>query len=129
MTVFGASVRRTSAWASTTAGIGRRRLAYYRGRARPQRAGRLPHAEALPEQLGGLTEDEIYGIGPSRSVPGLPVIEVAADGATAKNLWFCQGAITTTSRDLRPCGTLDLGCFAVDFVRRPTAGRSGTCGI
>ena len=71
----------------------------------------------FPEQLGGLTEDEIYGIGPFKVRPmACPVIEVAADGATAKGLWFCQGAYN----NVETCGPVahwTWGYFAVDFVR------------
>lgn len=71
----------------------------------------------FPEQLGGQSEEEIYGIGPFKVRPmACPVIEVAADGQTAKGLWFCQGAYN----NVETCGPVahwTWGYFAVDFVR------------
>ncbi len=71
----------------------------------------------FPEKLGGLSEEEIYGIGPFKVKPlSSPVIEIAADGATGKGLWHCQGAYN----DVEACGPVanwTWGYFAVDFVR------------
>ena len=71
----------------------------------------------FPEQLGGKSEDEIYGVGPFKVKPlSSPVIEVAADGKTAKGLWHCQGAYN----DVETCGPVanwTWGYFAADFVR------------
>jgi hypothetical protein len=71
----------------------------------------------FPEQLGGKSEEEIYGVGPFKVKPlSSPVIEVAADGNTAKGLWHCQGAYN----DVETCGPVanwTWGYFAVDFVR------------
>lgn len=71
----------------------------------------------FPEKLGGKSEDEIYGIGPFKVKPlSSPVIEVAADGKTAKGLWHCQGAYN----DVEVCGPVanwTWGYFAVDFIR------------
>ena len=71
----------------------------------------------FPERLGGLSEEEIYGIGPFKVMPlYCPIIEVAGDGKTAKGLWFCQGA----KNDVESCGPRarwTLGWFAVDFLR------------
>ena len=71
----------------------------------------------FPEKLGGMSEEEIYGIGPFKVKPlSSPVIEIAADGATGKGLWHCQGAYN----DVEACGPVanwTWGYFAVDFVR------------
>ena len=71
----------------------------------------------FPEQLGGKSEEEIYGVGPFKVKPlSSPVIEVAADGRTAKGLWHCQGAYN----DVETCGPVanwTWGYFAVDFIR------------
>ena len=71
----------------------------------------------FPKQLGHLSEEERYGIGPFKVRPlYTPVIEVAADGKTAKGLWYCLGAYN----DVEACGPLahwTWGYFAVDFIR------------
>lgn len=71
----------------------------------------------FPERLGGMSEEEIYGIGPFKVMPMYcPIIEVAGDGETAKGLWYCQGA----RNDVESCGPRahwTLGWFAVDFRR------------
>lgn len=71
----------------------------------------------FPERLGGMTEEEIYGIGPFKVMPMYcPIIEMAGDGKTAKGLWYCQGA----KNDVESCGPRarwTLGWFAVDFIR------------
>ena len=73
--------------------------------------------QRFPERLGGMTEEEIYGVGPFKVKPmACPIIEVAADGATAKGLWCCQGAYN----DVETCGPRahwTWGWFAVDFKR------------
>jgi len=92
----------------------------------------------FPERLGGLSEEELYGIGPFKVMPMYcPIIEVAGDGATAKGLWYCQGA----KNDVETCGPRarwTLGWFAVDFLRETDGWRvwhmqyvndvDGTCG-
>ncbi len=71
----------------------------------------------FPEKLGGMSEEEIYGIGPFKVKPmACPVIEIAADGKTAKGLWFCQGAYN----EVETCGPVahwTWGYFAADFVK------------
>lgn len=75
----------------------------------------------FPERLGGMSDEEIYGIGPFKVKPlSSPVIEIAADGATGKGLWHCQGAYN----DVEVCGPVanwTWGYFAVDFVREDGA--------
>ena len=71
----------------------------------------------FPDQLGGKSAEEIYGVGPFKVKPlSSPVIEVSADGKTAKGLWHCQGAYN----DVETCGPVanwTWGYFAVDFRR------------
>ncbi len=73
--------------------------------------------QRFPEVLGGKAEEEIYGVGPFKVKPmACPVIEIAADGKTAKGLWFCQGAYN----DVETCGPVahwTWGYFAADFVK------------
>ncbi len=72
--------------------------------------------QRLPEKLGGMDEEAIYGIGPFHVRPlTAPVVEVAADGETAKGLWFCLGCdaeVTTAG----PTANWTWGYFAGDFV-------------
>lgn len=71
----------------------------------------------FPDKLGQLSEEELYGTGPFKVKPmACPVIEVAADGKTAKGLWYCQGAYN----DVEACGPVahwTWGYFAADFIR------------
>jgi hypothetical protein len=71
----------------------------------------------FPDRLGNMSQKEIYGIGPFKVKPmACPIIEVAADGKTAKGLWCCQGAYN----DVETCGPRahwTWGWFAVDFVK------------
>lgn len=73
--------------------------------------------EHFPEQLGGLSDEEMYGRGPFKIKPiSSPVIEVATDGKTAKGLWHCNGSYN----DVEGCGPVahwTWGYYAVDFVR------------
>ncbi|MCC8357869.1 MAG: nuclear transport factor 2 family protein [Oscillospiraceae bacterium] len=77
----------------------------------------------FPEKLGDKTAEEIYGVGPFKVEPmASPIIEVAADGQTAKGLWCCQGA----RNDVETCGPRarwTWGWFAVDFVKEASGWR------
>ena len=70
----------------------------------------------FPEKLSGKSDEEIYGIGTMKIYPlYAPIIEVAADGNTAKGLWSCMGSHC----DVDPVGPLARylwGYYAVDFV-------------
>ena len=71
----------------------------------------------FPEQLGGKSDEEIYGIGPFKVKPlSSPLIEVAGDGETAKGLWTCQGAHNEVGTS-GPVANWTWGYFAVDFIR------------
>lgn len=77
----------------------------------------------FPEQLGAKSREEIYGTGPFKVKPlSCPVIEVAADGKTAKGLWYCQGAYN----EVETCGPVarwTWGYFAADFILEDDAWR------
>jgi hypothetical protein len=70
-----------------------------------------------PKQLGDKTDEEAYGVAMMNIKPvDTAVIEVAADGATAKGVWYVRGSnneLTTSG----PVAFWTFGCFAVDFVR------------
>jgi hypothetical protein len=71
----------------------------------------------FPDQLGGKSDEEIYGIGPFKVKPLYnPLIEVAGDGQTAKGLWSCQGAHNEVG-GAGPVANWTWGYFAVDFRR------------
>lgn len=69
----------------------------------------------FPEELGGLSDEELYGVGQLRGLPiTTPVIEIAEDGQTAKGIWHIQGS----DNDLTAYGPLSywtLGFLAIDF--------------
>lgn len=70
----------------------------------------------FPKELGGKSDEEIYGVGPFKVKPmACPVIEVAGDGQTAKACGSARVPITTW----RPAALwpTDLGYFAADFVK------------
>ena len=71
----------------------------------------------FPAQLGGKSDQEAFGAGEHYPRPlTSPLVEVAADGQTAKGLWHCQGAYN----DVETCGPVanwTWGYFAVDFIR------------
>lgn len=72
----------------------------------------------FPEKLGGMSDDEIYGIGPFKVKPmACPVIELAEDGQSAKGLWYCQGAYNDVEAG-GPVAHWTWGFFAVDFLRQ-----------
>ncbi len=72
--------------------------------------------DRFPEQLGGRSDEEIYGIGPFKVRPlSSPLIEVAGDGQTAKGLWTCQGAHNEVGPS-GPVANWTWGYFAVDFI-------------
>lgn len=71
----------------------------------------------FPEELGDKSDEELYGVGPFKVRPlASPVIEVASDGATAKGLWYCQGAYNEVEA-AGPVAYWTWGYFAVDFVK------------
>lgn len=74
-------------------------------------------AKLFPEETAGKTPDELYGIGQFefKSINN-PVIEIAADGETAKGMWGCYGNVTTvTTRG--PVSHWVFATCAADFIR------------
>ena len=75
----------------------------------------------FPEEIGDKSDDEIFGIGTFRDYPvACPVIEIAADGETAKGLWYCWGSHAEVTVG-GPTSNWTWGFFAVDFVREGDA--------
>lgn len=72
--------------------------------------------KAYPEQLGGKSKEEIYGIGAFKAKPlYAPVIEVADDLQSTKGIWYCMG--TSAEVDVAgPVAKWTWGYYCVDFV-------------
>lgn len=72
--------------------------------------------DIFPEQLGDLSEEELYGTGFFEQKPLLNgIIRVAGDRETAKGLWCCNGSFTDITPG-GPCAYWIWAYFAVDFV-------------
>lgn len=71
--------------------------------------------DTFPDELGSLSDDQIFGVGQLRALPiTTPVIEIAEDGQTAKGIWHIQGS----DNGLTVYGPLSywtLGFLAIDF--------------
>ncbi len=98
--------------------VGRDAVAeYYAGLDRRIRLESELMRRALPKQLGGKTEEELYGVGSMVYKPfDTQVVEVARDGKTAKGLWCMRGThsrVTTAG----PVAYWQWGYLAVDFIR------------
>ena len=72
--------------------------------------------EIFPDELGKLSDEELYGVGPFKARPlTSPYIQVAEDGQTAKGIWMSAGYVI----EVEPCGPVahwNWGTFAGDFV-------------
>lgn len=70
----------------------------------------------FPQELGEKTDEELRGVGTMDYKPiDTPVVEIAADGQTAKGIWCIRGShtkITTAG----PVAYWEWGWFAADFV-------------
>lgn len=95
--------------------------AYYQAQSdRTRLVGKILQ-EKFPEALGQLSDEELYGVGPFKVRPlASPVIEIAADGETAKGLWHCQGAYNEVNTS-GPVAYWTWGYYAVDFVKEDDA--------
>lgn len=72
--------------------------------------------EQFPKELGSKTDEEVYGSGEHRPRPlTSPVVEVAADGQTAKGLWQVMG-VNNSITEYGPLSTWKWGYVAADFV-------------
>lgn len=73
--------------------------------------------EMFPEQLGGLSDKELYGVGQLQSLPiTTPVIEIADDGKTAKGIWHIEGS----DNGISVKGALSywsIGFLCIDFLK------------
>lgn len=72
--------------------------------------------KVFPDQLGKLSDGELFGVGPFEAKPLLsPVIKIAGDFETARGVWMVQGADT----DIKACGPVTYwtwGVYCVDFI-------------
>lgn len=70
----------------------------------------------FPKELGEKTDEELRGVGTMDYKPiDTPVVEIAADGQTAKGIWCIRGShtkITTAG----PVAYWEWGWFAADFI-------------
>lgn len=73
-------------------------------------------ANIFPEELGGKSEAELNGVGTMDYKPvDTPVVEIAADGKTAKGIWCIRGSHSK----ILPSGPVaywEWGWFAADFI-------------
>lgn len=70
----------------------------------------------FPKQLGDKTDAEAFGAGEHFPRPlTTPLVEVAADGKTAKGLWQVMGADNSVT-EYGPLSTWNWGYVAADFV-------------
>ena len=91
--------------------------AYYADQARRIALESRLIAAAFPDQLGGKSEEELFGVGMMTYRPvDTPVIELSEDGETAKGLWCIRGSYSVLTPG-GPQGFWEWGWFAVDFVR------------
>lgn len=69
----------------------------------------------FPEELGGRSDEELFGVGQLRGLPiTTPVIEIAEDGQTAKGIWHIQGSDNGLT-EYGPLSYWTLGFLAIDF--------------
>ena len=73
--------------------------------------------QLFPEQVKGKTAEELYGIGdfPLRSTTN-SVIEIAADGRTAKGMWHCFGKPVVVD-ERGPLSHWLFATYCVDFIK------------
>lgn len=71
----------------------------------------------FPEQLGKLSEEELYGVGPFKAEPlTSPYVQIAGDGQTAKAIWMVEGSITDIT-EKGPVTNWSWGYYAADFIK------------
>jgi len=74
-----------------------------------------------PEELGGVETENILGVGGINVLNfTTPVLELSADGKTAKGLWYLMGGSGDFYTEEGPRGTNRWGRVAVDFIREDT---------
>lgn len=73
--------------------------------------------KAFPAELGDKDLDEIYGVGCMDHHPvATHLIEIAADGATAKGLWYCLACFDRLT-SAGPLAYWVWTVYAVDYIR------------
>ena len=71
----------------------------------------------FPEQLGGLSDEKLYGVGPFKAEPLTSFyMQEAEDLQTAKAIWMCEGSITDIS-EKGPVTNWTWGYYAADFIK------------
>lgn len=71
----------------------------------------------FPKELGNLDAASMYGVGQLRALPiTTPVIEIAADGKTAKGIWNIQGSDNTISA-VGALSYWNIGYLCIDFLK------------
>lgn len=89
--------------------------AYYEQEVKNTAAQSQMLKELFSEKLGHLSDEELFGAGQMRGLPiTTPVIEIAADGQSAKGLWHVQGAENGLTV-YGPLSRWTLGFLAIDF--------------
>lgn len=90
---------------------------YYQAVASQTRTASQAIREIFPEQLGGLSEEQLYGTGRMILRPLTnPIVEIAGDGQTAKGFWQVMG-VDNEITGSGPVSTLRWGYVGADFVR------------
>lgn len=71
----------------------------------------------FPEQLGKLSDEELYGVGPFKAEPLTSFyMQEAEDGQTVKAIWMVEGSITDIT-EKGPVTSWSWGYYCADFVR------------
>ena len=71
----------------------------------------------FPEQLGKMTDEELYGVGPFKADPLTNFyMQEAEDMQTAKAIWMVEGSITDISTQ-GPITRWAWGYYAADFIK------------
>lgn len=71
----------------------------------------------FPEQLGKLSDEELYGVGPFRAEPLTSFyMQEAEDMQTAKAIWMVEGSITDIT-EKGPITNWSWGYYAADFIK------------
>lgn len=71
----------------------------------------------FPEQLGSLSDEELYGVGPFKAEPLTSFyMQEAEDMQTAKAIWMVEGSITDIT-EKGPVTNWSWGYYAADFIK------------
>ena len=71
----------------------------------------------FPEQLGKLSDEELYGVGPFKAEPLTSFyMQEAEDMQTAKAIWMVEGSITDIT-EKGPISNWAWGYYAADFIK------------